>query len=425
MVIINTLLQIFCMYVLFREIFGYQLKKGNVERILILLMIAVLVFSRAFLHNINSFGFLIILNGIMMLIPVLAFKGEWKIILLFGINYRLVASLIYSAMRSIVTYFEKEPGILSSGSWTYLILAIALLVASSILRRNKLYLHRYVDDVNMGVLVIFTIGLLLVKWSGGVITTDTSFGIEILIGKAHLLSAILVIFLLAGVILSQVLLIQRRRLVQANELNQRCLEEQITQYQRLQKKDDAIRAFKHDYQAHMNMINSYLEQNDIQTAKEYIKQIEEIRAQLYTFSTGNLIVDAILNQYKEIGENEGITIEVVGLVPKTMKIKEIDLCAIFSNAMKNAFEATLKCSGKREIKLDFSNNRGFLFIKIVNPTAENIRISNGTLITTKSKKSHHGFGTKNMSRIAENNDGKVEWEHCNGNVVTRIRVRYE
>ena len=408
MVIINTFLQIFCIYVLFWGIFGYELKRGKAERILILLLVVVLVLSRGFLHDINSFGFLIISNGIMMLIPVFAFKGEWKVILLFSINYRLVTSLIYSAIRSIVTYFEKEPGLLSSGACTYLMIGIALLITSRILRRNKLYLHRYMDDVSMGVLVAFTIGLLLIKWSGGVITTDTSFEMEALIGKAHLVSAILVIFLLTGVILSQILLIQRRRLVQANELNQRCLEEQITQYQRLQKKDDAIRAFKHDYRAHISMLNSYLEQDDIQTAKEYIKQIEEIRAQLYTFSTGNLIVDAILNQYKEMGENEGITIEVVGLVPKTMKIKEIDLCAIFSNAMKNAYEATLKCSGKRVIKVDFSNNGGFLFIKIVNPTTENIRISNGTPITIKSKKSHHGFGTKNMSRIAEKNDGKVD-----------------
>ncbi|MDD6043895.1 MAG: GHKL domain-containing protein [Eubacteriaceae bacterium] len=267
------------------------------------------------------------------------------------------------------------------------------------------------------------LGLVIIKWTGGVITTDAGENIDELFWKSNLFSALLAAFLLIVIALSQIMIIQKRNLAIANKLNERCIDEQITQYQLLQQKDEELRAFKHDYKAHMTIVNSFLHNEDIKSAIRYVEQIGEIEDQFHVISTNNLIVDAILNQYKELGKSEGIDIHVIGSLPKIMKLKESDLCGLFSNAMSNAFEATVKCVGKRNIEVEFLNNGDYLFINIKNPTSLKMEIVRGVPITTKDIS--HGIGTKNMIKIAEKNKGKVIWENIGNTVITRIRVQYK
>lgn len=189
---------------------------------------------------------------------------------------------------------------------------------------------------------------------------------------------------------------------QKNEIDMQYLE-------LLEKKNEAMQIMAHDYKNHIQAINSMTSSPDI---KEYLDaMLGEIHQYNRIGKTKNRLLDVIISKYIDICDKNNINFEIDIMSDNLAFIKNNDLSALFNNIFDNAVEAAVK-SQKKHIKLKITNTlNSYHKIIIINSCDNTPNSINGKLITTKDKKSVHGFGTKSILRIVNKYHGEMQWEY--------------
>lgn len=104
-------------------------------------------------------------------------------------------------------------------------------------------------------------------------------------------------------------------------------------------------------------------------------------------------------------------------------MEDVDLYVLFANAFDNAIEASNKLPNeKRGISLTSTKKGKMLFIALKNNCLDNIKFEDGSPITTKEDKEHHGFGTRSIKRIVEKYNGNVIFDVDNGVFILSITL---
>lgn len=189
------------------------------------------------------------------------------------------------------------------------------------------------------------------------------------------------------------------------------LENQVEYYQKINDIYTEFRAFRHDFRNHLLCLRGLLAENEVQRACEYMDEIESMSyAKKKIYDTGNIIVDALLNDKNEKAARHHTQITFTGHVP-TSGITSAELCTIFANALDNAIEACAKdVSGQeKHITVHSDFQQGYFCLKITNPVFEKVDILNGNQVrTSKADKEMHGFGVANIVKTAKEHGGDVE-----------------
>ena len=104
------------------------------------------------------------------------------------------------------------------------------------------------------------------------------------------------------------------------------------------------------------------------------------------------------------------------LIEDSIQINPLDLCIIFGNALDNAIDACAKCKNDEEkiINIHSSLTNGFLFIKIENPIATDVKITNNSITTTKKDKNSHGIGLQSIRTSIQKYYGEMKLSQLNG-----------
>ena len=188
------------------------------------------------------------------------------------------------------------------------------------------------------------------------------------------------------------------------------LEKQVEYYQKINSIYTEFRAFRHDFRNHLLCLRGLLAENEVQRACEYMDQIENMSySKKKNYDTGNIIVDALLNDKNEKAEQYQTQILFTGYVP-TSGITSADLCTIFANALDNAIEACAKDSSgaEKQIKVHSDFQQGYFCLNITNPVFEKVDIRNGNQVrTSKEDKDMHGFGVANIVKTAKKYRGEA------------------
>lgn len=102
-----------------------------------------------------------------------------------------------------------------------------------------------------------------------------------------------------------------------------------------------------------------------------------------------------------------------------MEVDPVDICAILSNQIENAFDASKKIAntGKRSVSVDiWPKNEKTVFFRVANYVEEKPLDTNPGLKSTKEDASSlHGLGVKNISDTAARYGGAVSstyQNHC-------------
>lgn len=198
---------------------------------------------------------------------------------------------------------------------------------------------------------------------------------------------------------------QRISVVLSNQIDN-----QIDYYNKINSIYDEFRSFRHDLKNHYLCLRSLISAGENEKALEYIESIENISSvQKKSYNTGNIIIDALLNDKKERAEKSGINLIFNGYIP-TNGIVNTDLCIIVANAVDNAIEACQK--GNKEERKDIIINsdfrQGYFFFTITNPIFENIKYNKNKILTSKKDQINHGFGISNIMRTVKKYDGKAD-----------------
>lgn len=173
-------------------------------------------------------------------------------------------------------------------------------------------------------------------------------------------------------------------------------------YMRLAKNDEELRAFRHDYKNHMNVVSSLIEQGEVSEASRYISELSLSAGKCQKkYSTGNEILDMILTNKSQTAEKFGFTLSFRGFFPPE-GIESADVCTICANLIDNCIEHGCVGEGKNDILIESDFKDNSVILKVSNNTQE---AASEQIETTKQDKKNHGFGIKNIKKTVKKYDG--------------------
>ena len=172
-----------------------------------------------------------------------------------------------------------------------------------------------------------------------------------------------------------------------------------------------IRSMRHDMQAHMIVLQYYLESENYEKAKSYLcdmKQHQRVDG-IVVKDTGHDLVNAIVSDTLGCSQKK-IEFQLEGMFPLDFSMSEYDVCTLFSNIFSNAREACEKLvDAKPVISMEIRERGQECFIAVQNPIEWKMEAMVSGLATTKSDKNAHGFGTKNMVKVVKKYKGKIDF----------------
>lgn len=203
-------------------------------------------------------------------------------------------------------------------------------------------------------------------------------------------------------------------LQQANLMNQKMLELEKQHYKDLQRKNQDLRAFRHDYNYHITAMQGLAAGDDLAGLKKYVEKLSSVKEQIYDWNTNHSVADAIVNHLYE-NLPAGTEFQLEGKLPENLFIEDSDLCIVLSNLLKNAVEAVVRqeTRQKRKIYVSFYANEEYVSITIENtsPPYENTDLEQ--LSSTKNDMRNHGFGLKNVRSIVDKYYGTLDLQYEN------------
>ena len=210
-------------------------------------------------------------------------------------------------------------------------------------------------------------------------------------------------------------LMERNELLEERDKLMRQVEDdKYKSFLRSKEAEETLGNINHDLNHHFNYLLSC--EGLPQAAKDYIYglkgQVNEISK---FFDTGNALTDIILEEYKAEAEKRGIIFSGAGGfdedAPKLM-VDPSKLSVILGNLLKNAIEAASKVKGDRVKKVSaffVQNKEDGFYLRVENTMeAENIKVVDGEMETTKEDKRLHGIGLKSVRNAVSSCGGKIE-----------------
>ena len=101
-------------------------------------------------------------------------------------------------------------------------------------------------------------------------------------------------------ILVQKIVYDRKKLERISRMNEYCVEIQEKNYSEINRKNNDLRKFRHDYQEHIYVMQKLVKENHIEELKEYIESLGQKQESVSYIRTGNAIADAVVNQMYEM-----------------------------------------------------------------------------------------------------------------------------
>ncbi len=175
---------------------------------------------------------------------------------------------------------------------------------------------------------------------------------------------------------------------------------------------EQTKAFRHDIQNHLSVLDGLLSGGKLEEAKAYLQKMETVSSALsFPHRTGNPVVDILLGEKLGLAKANGIAAEVSLLLPKPCGADDFDLCVIFANALDNAIRACQAVEGAKSIHISGERQGDFYMLAFENTCADGPASPMGT-------------GLANIQSVAEKYHGAMLAEkkdrHFSLNVLLNI-----
>ena len=215
----------------------------------------------------------------------------------------------------------------------------------------------------------------------------------------------------------------KRQLEEINRLNIQYLELQEKYYKDSLKQYDDMRRFRHDINHHLYILSELSREDKVAELKGYIGTMAESYEKMRGIHSGNFIADCIISHtlYKLKGK-EAFTFDMKRHFPETFFMEDIDFCILLSNLLENAREALEKITGECTLHIEVKHFRQWFYLIVQNSTdKDTIDFQE----TSKQDKRNHGYGVRNISRIAEKYNGTVLWNCEKGMAEVKLKFNVE
>ena len=204
-----------------------------------------------------------------------------------------------------------------------------------------------------------------------------------------------------------------RTLKARNKYQESYLAAELEYMNQYKKQQTETRAFRHDIKNNLAITSMMLEKGDLDGARTHISDmLGNVSSLSPQFVTGDDMLDIIVSMKSDRMEELGISFTLDGVADGGLKIRPMDMCSIFANALDNAIEAASSCQSP-SISLNIRRTDRFFIIKISNSTSTKVdtgKLMASTGYTSKADKEHHGFGLMNIRRSVEDYNGVLKAE---------------
>ncbi|MBO4389651.1 MAG: GHKL domain-containing protein [Lachnospiraceae bacterium] len=201
-----------------------------------------------------------------------------------------------------------------------------------------------------------------------------------------------------------------RALKEKNEAQERYLSAELEYIEQYKSAQTQTRAFRHDVVNNLSLATMLMEEGKTEEANEHLKEmLGKVQELSQRFVTGDEMLDCIVSMKAEKMKEKGIFFTTDGVAEGGLKMKPMDLCSIFANALDNAMEAAADTQ-KPVVHMKIKRTDTFFVIEIENSAlhkADVEKLISGEGYTTKKDKESHGFGLQNIKKTVEENGGML------------------
>ena len=218
------------------------------------------------------------------------------------------------------------------------------------------------------------------------------------------LPAVLILMSASVLLLLSVKSEQAKRFRELHTMSETYMTAQARHFEQARESDTEMRMLRHDMKNHIAVMNGLYAAGRTEELGDYLQTLGSDFAEMQAVnSIGNEIADAILSEKRALAESKGIRLVTDGSL-QGLEISAVTLCAVLSNLLDNAIEAT---GEGQEITLSARRSGSFYYLCITNPTTEAVPVS-GDIPTGKADSAHHGLGLKSVRRAVEKCGGTLE-----------------
>ena len=184
---------------------------------------------------------------------------------------------------------------------------------------------------------------------------------------------------------------------------------QKKQYEFYLQKREAERIFRHDARHRDSILISYLENGEVEGAKEFLKkELAEIEKNAKLPFCENTLINAVLSEYRTKAEQEGLEFSARIQMPKELACDEAEFCVMLSNLLENSLDAA-----KSYIAISIKHLNHQLSLNVKNDYEGELKKSaENNYLTTKPQGS--GLGLKSVEAILKSNSGFLKIEDTDG-----------
>lgn len=310
-----------------------------------------------------------------------------------GILLASVVSLLYMlALRCVLVLLERRTSLDEEGVSLSFVVPVLIVCLSGLAERAILYLR---SDFGMGPYSASTLESVLTCLNGQIAQLVVYWGVLRLAREFQ----------------------DKQRLLEERHLVERRYDALLV----YRESGERLRELRHEVKNQYAYIRMLLEQKDYDRAEEFFGEMC-LRASptFSTVSSGNTLVDDIVNLEIAKARGEGVELSARIAVPSRLPYEEIDLCSLLTNLLDNAIEG---CAGLDEkvVRLGIVADQGALMVTVSNPTSHAPHLDeSGGLVTTKAEREGHGYGTSIVRGIAEKYDGVADFSYEEGTFVAKV-----
>ncbi|MCR5545322.1 MAG: GHKL domain-containing protein, partial [Lachnospiraceae bacterium] len=180
---------------------------------------------------------------------------------------------------------------------------------------------------------------------------------------------------------------------------------QVFRYRYSLELDERIKIERHELKNNYLYIQTLLNEKEYDKLSNYLDEtIGKKMQNLSAISTGNTMIDYMLNRKIVEASHHDIKVYTEVLLPAELPINDDEFCTIFLNLFNNALEACQDVETP-DIHITIKCVKSYLSCEITNKANTEILELNPDLQTTKSDKSSHGLGLKIVKKTIAANDG--------------------
>jgi len=185
--------------------------------------------------------------------------------------------------------------------------------------------------------------------------------------------------------------------------------------------DKVLRRISHDLKHYAAAIEGMGDTEHIRAILQGIG--EELKPFDLTVYTGHPVLDSILTKKNNEAQKDEIRMQIYVDFSGAGFLADLDVCAIFGNALDNALEACRKIRDpeKRQILVKTMCQDSFVIVHITNYYEAPIEQG---LFSTKPDPQDHGLGLQSIKNSVERYNGNVQMEFENGLFSLKILIPY-